>query len=319
LEGTTSKNVPWNGRVLNKNYLGGRTYKTLYHERDFIPGELISENIKRRIKKSSRVLIILTPTLIKSDWCQEEFYFANLYEKAMFIRMKLNETEESDLLELLKLDANKPIDNHLKSHTYVKWNGLENDTDFWKSLSYSLPHKKAEIPTDSFVTLTKRMFRCRTRPSLGKENPLSAPLVTHDQQNSHQYIPNIVIDDFNETATNNTNETEFAIIDRTTDTYTQMTSVAFIKKTTYEEIRWERYIGEGAFGKVFRGKLKGQYVAIKKLHDNNQKGSVLHYYFICILEILKFIFQYISIRIGILSYRIYIQFHNIVNLYNFSE
>ena len=51
LEGTTSKNVPWNGRVLNKNYLGGRIYKTLYHERDFIPGVLIPENIKKCIKK----------------------------------------------------------------------------------------------------------------------------------------------------------------------------------------------------------------------------------------------------------------------------
>ena len=78
LEGINNQNVPWNGEILNNNYLGGRIYKTLYHERDFIPGVLIPENIKQCIKKSSRVLIILTPTLMKSDWCRHEFYFANV-------------------------------------------------------------------------------------------------------------------------------------------------------------------------------------------------------------------------------------------------
>ena len=280
LEGTNNKDVPWNGRILNKNYLGGRIYKTLYHERDFIPGVLIPENIKRCITKSSRVLIILTPTLIKSEWCREEFYFANLYEKAIVIRMKLNEKEESELQELLELDANKSIDNPLKSHTYIKWNGLENDADFWKSLAYSLPHKKAQLPSGSLVTLMKRIFRCRTRPSIGKENPLSVPLVEYDQRILEPYKPNIpsnpVDDDFD---------------DCTTDIYTQINSIAFVKGTKYEEIKHiidnGDEIGEGGFGKVFTGKLKGQYVAIKKLHEDNPQGRVLHYYFICILEILR--------------------------------
>jgi serine/threonine protein kinase len=233
------------GRILNKKYLRGRTYKSLYHERDFIPGVLIPENIKRCITKSSRVLIILTPTLLKSDWCREEFYFANLYEKAIVIKMKLNGDEESELQTLLTLNANKTIDNHLKSHTYIKWNGLGNDADFWKKLAYSLPHKKAELPSVSFVTLMKRMFRCRTRLSLDEENPLLNP-----------YTPNIVHEDFNET---------------------EIISIAFMQDTKCEEIEHiidgVNVIGKGGYGEVFRGKWKGQYVAIKKLHEHNTQAN----------------------------------------------
>merc|ERR550539_1729145 len=119
--------------------------------------------------------------------------------------MKLNEKEESELQNLLELDANKTIDNHLKSHTYIKWNGLENDADFWQSLAYSLPHKKSQLPSGSLVTLMKRLFRRRTRPYLEEENPL-----------------NIIDEDFD---------------DCTTDEYAQINSIAFMKGTKYEEIK----------------------------------------------------------------------------------
>ena len=277
LEGTNNRDVSWNGRFLNKNYLGGRKYNTLYHERDFKPGVLIPENIMQCITKSSRVLIILTPSLIKSDWCREEFYWANLYKKAIVIRMKRNENEESEIQDLLKLDVNKTIDMHMKRITYIKWNGSENDTDFWRKLAYSLPHKKAETPSDSFVTLMKRIFRFRTRPYLEELNPLSAP----GPQDSPPYEPNDFEDDLED------GDFDYSTI----DLYAQINSIAFVPGIPYEEIKDiiddDDDVGEGGLGKVFKGKLKGQYVAIKKLHEDNPKGRVLHDCFICILKILK--------------------------------
>ena len=41
----------------NNKYLGGQTYQTLYHERDFIPGDLVTENIERCVNKLSLIHI----------------------------------------------------------------------------------------------------------------------------------------------------------------------------------------------------------------------------------------------------------------------
>ena len=71
---------------INKKHLGGRLYKTLYHERDFVPGNLITENIEYCVQNCYRALIIITPALLKSDWCRDEFSIANRNDKALFIK-----------------------------------------------------------------------------------------------------------------------------------------------------------------------------------------------------------------------------------------
>jgi serine/threonine protein kinase len=91
----------------------------------------------------------------------------------------------------------------------------------------------------------KRIFSCRTRPYLEEENPL-----------------NIIDEDFD---------------DCSTETYAQLNSIAFMKGTKYEEIKDiiddGDEIGKGGFGKVFTGIFKGQYVAIKKLHEDNMQAN----------------------------------------------
>jgi len=134
LEGTKSN--------INRRHLGGRLYKTLYHERDFVPGNLITENIEQCVQNCYRALIIMTPALLKSDWCRDEFSIANRNDKALFIKIEIDDTREQELKKLLLLPENSQINEHLKTRTYLKWNGQEDDEEFWIWLTYLLPHKQ---------------------------------------------------------------------------------------------------------------------------------------------------------------------------------
>ena len=46
--------------------------KLCVHERDFVPGLYIKDNIKNAIKKSNSAIIVMSQAFIDSDWCQEE-------------------------------------------------------------------------------------------------------------------------------------------------------------------------------------------------------------------------------------------------------
>ena len=159
-----------NNKKGNKKQLGGRTYKTLYHERDFIPGDMITENIVRCVTKSRRTLILLTPSFLKSDWSRDEFCIAQRDDKALFIKIKLNDSQEKELDRLLSLPENAPIKLHLNTRTYLKWTGEEKDREFWKWLAYLLPHKKAAASDGVFNILMKRVCFCRRNRSTSMDS-----------------------------------------------------------------------------------------------------------------------------------------------------
>ena len=58
------------------NLLENEGCKVCYHETDFIPGVLISENITLAIDRSKRMLCLLTRNFIESHYCMEEFRMA---------------------------------------------------------------------------------------------------------------------------------------------------------------------------------------------------------------------------------------------------
>ena len=126
----------------NFKLVGGHQYEVLYHERDFIPGMLITENIHHCVNACSWVVVILTPKFLKSNWARLEFSIANDQNKVIIIKLLLNDVEEKELNELLSLPKNSEIKCHLKSITYLKWTGNKDDVKFWKWLVYLLPKKK---------------------------------------------------------------------------------------------------------------------------------------------------------------------------------
>ncbi|XP_062963498.1 LOW QUALITY PROTEIN: toll-like receptor 1 [Cynocephalus volans] len=54
------------------------------HERDFVPGKSIVENIINCIEKSYKSIFVLSPNFVQSEWCHYELYFAhhNLFQEA---------------------------------------------------------------------------------------------------------------------------------------------------------------------------------------------------------------------------------------------
>ncbi|KAM5271713.1 toll-like receptor 1 [Ctenodactylus gundi] len=54
------------------------------HERNFVPGKSIVENIINCIEKSYKSIFVLSPNFIQSEWCHYELYFAhhNLFHEA---------------------------------------------------------------------------------------------------------------------------------------------------------------------------------------------------------------------------------------------
>uniref|UniRef100_A0A8C8RYM4 Toll-like receptor n=1 Tax=Pelusios castaneus TaxID=367368 RepID=A0A8C8RYM4_9SAUR len=81
------------------------------HERNFIPGKSIVENIINFIEKSHKSIFVLSPNFVQSDWCHYELYFAH---HKLF-------SESSDSLILILLD---PIPQYLIPARYHKLKSL---------------------------------------------------------------------------------------------------------------------------------------------------------------------------------------------------
>lgn len=132
-----------------KNYLipnlegpvGG--LRICHHEKHFVPGKSIIENIISCVEKSRRSVFVLSAHFVKSEWCHYELYFASHQ------RMSVG----SDSLVLVMLE---PLPQYLipskyyqlkaiiKRHTYLEWpqDGAKHRL-FWANLRAAL---QADLP-----------------------------------------------------------------------------------------------------------------------------------------------------------------------------
>ncbi|NXG44346.1 TLR1 protein, partial [Psilopogon haemacephalus] len=81
------------------------------HERNFIPGKTIVENIVNCIEKSYKSIFVLSPNFVQSEWCHYELYFAH---HKLF-------SENSNSLILILLE---PIAPHVIPARYHKLKAL---------------------------------------------------------------------------------------------------------------------------------------------------------------------------------------------------
>ncbi len=126
-------------------------FKLCLHHRDFMPGYDIADNIVQAIQDSSKVVLILSPTFLESDWCQFEVRMA---------REKLVQDRRDSLVLVIY----KPLDvpgvrlprkliRILEKKTYVEWtmDGVGQNL-FWEKLSRAL---KDEIRHDPYRDLAR--------------------------------------------------------------------------------------------------------------------------------------------------------------------
>ena len=111
------------------------------HQRDFIPGEHIEENIYRGIENSRRVILVISNSFIESSWCMMELRLARqtALDRGYDVVIPI-------ILEEVQYDGGgRVMLNVLKRNTYLEWprESLEGQTLFWHRLHGTL-HQKAQ-------------------------------------------------------------------------------------------------------------------------------------------------------------------------------
>ncbi|XP_042888968.1 toll-like receptor 13 isoform X2 [Penaeus japonicus] len=109
---------------------GGR-YRVCIHERDFIVGQEITDNIISSVERSRKVIVVLSPPFIRSSWCMFELQMAS---------NKILDERKSKLIMLLleripDEEQPKKLKYLLKTRTYIEWvPDLESQKLFWARL-----------------------------------------------------------------------------------------------------------------------------------------------------------------------------------------
>lgn len=114
-----------------------------HHEKNFVPGMTIIENIIRCVEKSRRAVFVLSAHFIKSEWCHYELYFAS--------HQRLARGSDSIVLVLLEPLPKYTIPSkyyQLRSmmgrHTYLEWpQDRAKHRLFWANLRAAL---QADLP-----------------------------------------------------------------------------------------------------------------------------------------------------------------------------
>ena len=105
------------------------------HERDFMPGGVIEENIIDAMESSRKTILVLTKNFLLSYWCDFEYHMA---------RTRCMERGDDSIItiileELPVRHISKPLLAWLKRRTYIEWpeNSLE-EPHFWKKLKEAI-------------------------------------------------------------------------------------------------------------------------------------------------------------------------------------
>lgn len=114
-----------------------------HHEKNFVPGKTIIENIMGCVEKSRRSVFVLSAHFVKSEWCHYELYFAS--------HQRLSRGSDSIVLVLLEplpqyLIPSKyyQLKSMMKRHTYLEWpQDRAKHRLFWANLRAAL---QADLP-----------------------------------------------------------------------------------------------------------------------------------------------------------------------------
>ena len=108
-------------------------YKLCIHDRDFLAGASIQDNILNSVNQSKRMLMVLSQNFIKSEWCLLEFRAA--HQKVLEDRMNYLIIILFDDVDMAELDDEMKL--YMRTNTYLsvtnKW--------FWEKLYYALPQR----------------------------------------------------------------------------------------------------------------------------------------------------------------------------------
>ena len=150
-------------------------YSVCLHDRDFVVGAAIIDNILRAIRLSKRMIVVLTPHYLKSEWCRFEFMRA--FEKMMLdksrylIVVKMNDDviEDCDLEELM---------TYMSTNTYLSLSS----TWFWEKLFYVMP----QISIHQNISTHHNLIHNSQLTLNGNDEIDNRNIIDHDSANVNQ-------------------------------------------------------------------------------------------------------------------------------------
>ncbi|XP_049302810.1 protein toll-like [Bactrocera dorsalis] len=129
-------------------------FRVCTHERNWLAGAYIPEQIIESVDQSRRTIIVLSQHFIESDWARMEFRTAHqcsLNEgRARIIMIKYGEITKTDLLD-------RELRAYLDMNTYLVWQ----DVRFWDKLRYAMPHKVRGERSSDMLKTNGRMYVMR--------------------------------------------------------------------------------------------------------------------------------------------------------------
>ena len=111
-------------------------FRLCIHDRDFIPGEAIEENILKAIESSRKTIVVLSKNFLKSPWCEFELQIARkeCVEKGRNLIIAV-------MLEPLSVEdkMSRSVEWLIRKNTYIEWpeDPLERN-HFWEKLRAAL-------------------------------------------------------------------------------------------------------------------------------------------------------------------------------------
>ncbi len=112
-------------------------FRLCIHERDFVLGRSIVDNIVECLEKSRTTLLVLSEAYVKSEWCRFEVQVAMEMMPDKVVAVVLEESGSG--IEKRK-DLSKSLKMILKSRTYINWNNDEAEMSlgFWRKLGKAI-------------------------------------------------------------------------------------------------------------------------------------------------------------------------------------
>ncbi|XP_073495357.1 toll-like receptor 2 [Phyllobates terribilis] len=128
-------------------------YRVCIHERDFLPGRWIIDNIIENIENSRKIIFILSHNFVNSEWCNYELYFA--HQRAIghaFEDVILVVKENVSMEDLPKRFCR--LRKMLSTKTYLEWPLEENRQPFfWVQLKSILGKSSQSISGQENISL----------------------------------------------------------------------------------------------------------------------------------------------------------------------
>ncbi|CAH2327240.1 toll-like receptor 2 [Pelobates cultripes] len=109
-------------------------YRLCIHERDFLPGRWIIDNIIDNIENSRKIIFVLSRSFVNSEWCNYELYFAHQRNIGHAFEDVILVVKENVSLEDLPKRFYR-LRKMLKAKTYLEWpSDQKRQPFFWVQL-----------------------------------------------------------------------------------------------------------------------------------------------------------------------------------------